>query len=343
MRAHGDFAARLAPWLAKRVGAAAVELREIERHAEGWSWQTYTLAARWPGGRLGLAVRVEPEVGLLPPYDAAAQFELHRAVAESSGVPIPKPLWLETDPSVLGRPFFVMERVRGDIPVQWRGDDPRIFPTPEARRRIGHEFVDVLTRIHAVDWRQARLGRLGWASRPEEAGERAIERWERLYEESALLEVPLLREAFAWLRRNVAVSGRLALCHGDYRIGNFVLRRRRIAAVLDWELAHVGDPLEDVAWSGLPLFRGRSPLLSQLLAPAEYFERYERRTGLRVEPEVFRFWTVLGLVRAAVPHLRGCFAFESGRTRDVRLAAMGHQSLYVLRMLADELGLREAA
>ena len=93
-----------------------------------------------------------------------------------------------------------------------------------------------------------------------------------------------MRYAIGWLRANIACSGTLTLCHGDYRIGNFMLADGTINGIFDWELAHVSDPVEDIAYSGLPLFRGRNPLLSQLLEPETFFARYEERTGLRVEP-----------------------------------------------------------
>jgi aminoglycoside phosphotransferase (APT) family kinase protein len=323
----------LAGWLGERLGEP-VQVSDLHRHAEGWSWQTYTLTATGPGGRRGYAVRREPEDGLLAPYDIEAQYRLHRAVLDHSDVPMPALHWLELDRRWLGMPFYVMDRVEGVVPVQWRGKDPQVFPTPELRRGIGLAFVDVLARIHGIDWRAAGLDFLGDA-----APEAQIDRWQRMYEESALLEVPVVREALGWLRRNVATSGRIALCHGDYRIGNFMLERAGSAvinAVFDWELAHLSDPVEDIAYAGLPLFRGRSPMLSQLLEPAEFFERYESLTGLRVEPAVFRFWTVLGLVKAAASHLRAVRAFESG-VDDVRLAAMGHQSLYVQRYLNEVL------
>ena len=157
------------------------------------------------------------------------------------------------------------------------------------------------------------------------------------------MELPLLRYAIDWLRSNVACSGTLTLCHGDYRIGNFMLADGTINGIFDWELAHVSDPVEDIAYSGLPLFRGRNPLLSQLLDRETFFNRYEELTGLRVDPDAFHFWTVLGLLKAAASHLRGSRAFEDGRIGDLRLAAMGHQVQYVLRHVARELGLEAAA
>lgn len=331
----------LGPWLAARLGADAVEVRDLRRHSEGFSWHTYTLTAAWDGQEQGFAVRREPEDGLLPPYDAAQQHALHAAVQAAGGVPVAPLRWLETDPAVLGRPFYVMDRLEGHVPVQWRPDDPIAFPTPDARRRLGEDFVDVLARIHAVDWRAAGLAAdLHVPADAQAAAEHEVDRWERAYAEGALVEVPLLRAAIAWLRANVATSGRVVLTHGDYRIGNVMVAGGRIVGVFDWELAHLSDPVEDIAYSGLALFRGRSSLWSHFLPRSEYLARYRERTGLEVDGDVLRFWTILGQLKAAAPHLRAARAFEDGRTGDVRLAAMGHQVLYVLRQLAVDLGLR---
>jgi hypothetical protein len=87
----------------------------------------------------------------------------------------------------------------------------------------------------------------------------------------------------------------------------------------------------------LPLWRGHSPLLSRLLAEDEYFARYEERTGLTIDAKIFRFWTVLGLLKATASHVRACRAFEDGRVTDLRLAAMDHRTIFVLRHLQDAL------
>ena len=337
----------LSAWFAARLQADDVELRELRRHTEGFSWQTYTMLARWtgPGGAVqeqGFAVRVEPTDGLLAPYDIDGQYALHRAVSDRSGIPLPQLFWLEKDPAVLGMPFYVMERVVGKVPVQWQAQDPEVFPTPEARARIGQEFVAVLAAIHAVERSGAWLAHFAVVDQPEQSALAQVEHWAAYFEDAALVTIPTVDYAISWLRRNVACSPRLALVHGDYRIGNFMVHDGSIVSIFDWELAHISDPVEDIAYSGLPLFRGRSPMLSHLLLPQEYFSAYRAHTGLGVDPEVFHFWTVLGLVKAAASHVRASRAFQDGRGDDLRLAAMGHQVQFVVRHLASELGLRRA-
>jgi aminoglycoside phosphotransferase (APT) family kinase protein len=234
-------------------------------------------------------------------------------------------------------PFYAMDQVEGIVPVQWRGDDPSVFPDDATRQQIGVEFIDTLAAIHAIDWRAARLDALLPGPGTTDPGTAEIDRWERFLDDAVTVEVPLLRAALGWCRRNRATSDRVVLCHGDYRIGNFMVADGHLVAVFDWELAHLGDPAEDLAWAGLRLFRGRSPLVSQLLPLDEARRRYGERTGLSVDDDVLRFWTVLGMIRAAVPHVRAATTFEQGRSGDLRLAAMGHQSLHILRHLAEEL------
>lgn len=336
-------AERLGAWLAARWGTDSCTVDDLKRHAEGFSWETYTATAicrRAEHGveQRGVAVRREPEDGLLAPYDAAQQYTIHATVQDASDVPMPELIGLETDPDALGRPFYVMERVEGHVPVQWKPDDPIAFPTDAARQALGREFVDVLAQIHAIDWRNTALVEVLEAPEDAQAAAHAqLDLWEQRYERDVLVEVPLLRQAVAWARANVRTSGEVALVHGDYRLGNFMISQGRIVAVFDWELAHLSDPVEDIAYSGLRLFRGRSPRFSHLLEPDDFLRRYRDRSGLTVDAQVLRFWTVVGLIKAAIPHITAARAFEDGRADDLRLAAMGHQVGHVLRHLAAEL------
>ena len=168
----------LAAWFGERLGADDVAFDEFRRHTEGFSWQTYTMLARWTdtagaAHEQGYAVRVEPTDGLLAPYDIDGQFTLHEAVQQQPGIPMPGLYWLEKDPSVLGMPFYVMERVVGKVPVQWRAQDLEMFPTPEARHDIGLQFVDALAAIHAVDLEGAWLDHFALTRGPADAARAA--------------------------------------------------------------------------------------------------------------------------------------------------------------------------
>ena len=141
------------------------------------------------------------------------------------------------------------------------GRIPRSSPPTRRAWQIGLDFVDVQARIHRIDWRVhgLRLPGHDWTD-PAASAIGWIDHWRDYYAGSTLVELPVMRYAIAWLRANVACSGSLALCHGDYRIGNVLLAGGN--GIFDWELAHVSDPVEDVAYAGLPLFRRRNPLRS---------------------------------------------------------------------------------
>lgn len=344
MSAPGAFEERLRSWLGERLGDPGLRISELRRHHEGFSWETYTLAATWLDAQTrsersgGFAVRVAPVDGMVAPYDVVGQYRLHEALARS-GLPVPAALWVERDPSVLGMPFYVLERITGRVPVQWRPDDRSILPTEAAWDRFGRRFADVQADIHRLDWRTLGLGFLAAGEDPEASARAQLAHWIDYYEGSRLVEIPILREAIEWLSYNLPSSGPLVLCHGDYRIGNVMERDGNLVAVLDWELAHIGDPLEDLAYTGLPLWRGQDPRISHFLTAPEYFERYEARTGTAVDQDAYRAWTIFGLLKAGACHLRGARAFHDGRTQDLRLAALGHQIQHVVRHLTPLLGL----
>ncbi len=337
---HSRVAAALGPWFATQLGARTARVEDVRRHAEGFSWETYTVGVRYPDPESGeerargFAIRREPEDGLVAPYDIVGQYDLHAAVSKHDGIPMPRLLALELDRSILGMPFYAMERLEGRVPVP---NERRPFRDDAERDAVGRQFVDVLARIHGIDWRAAGLDLEGGGCAPGDAPLAALERWEDYYARARLVEVPILRAAIAWLRANLAGSGRLALCHGDYRLGNFMIRDGRIVGIFDWELGHAGDPAEDVAWCALPAFRGRSPRASAMLPLEELLDRYRDATGLRPDRETLRFWTVLGQLKAAAIFLRGGRAFEERRASDIRLAALGYRALYLLREIAAEL------
>ena len=135
--------------------------------------------------------------------------------------------------------------------------------------------------------------------------------------EQALEPQPTLELALAWLRAHQPVAQRVTLVHADYRTGNFLVDGDKITGVLDWEMVHLGDPLEDVAWACLRLWRwagdGR---IGGLLPRQEFYRRYENASGLKVDEASIRFWEVLGNVKMAVICLTGARSFSEGRSND---------------------------
>lgn len=160
----------------------------------------------------------------------------------STPVPVPPVVGYCDDESVTGAPFYVMEFVEGPVlrsPVQ-----AALFPSPEQRRRIGMGLVETLAAIHAVDPDQAGLGDLG---RREGYAERQLKRWAGQWEKSKTRELPLVEQVHDRLSRLVPPQATTTLVHGDFRLDNVIYSPvGEVAAVVDWELCTLGDPLADL-------------------------------------------------------------------------------------------------
>lgn len=328
-------------FLRERVGAEDLRVTDAFRHIEGFSWETWAVSIAWTeaGGderERQVIVRRAPQAGLLGPYEVGPQWELNQALYGVTGIPVPEPLWIDLEGSATGRPLYVMARVEAAVPAQW--NTHKFFPDDEARHAMGRQFAALGARIHEVDLEvlPARLRGVGPAAARGAAGEVAY--WEDVYRRDAVEPVPVLEWAFAWLARNGdATSERTTLVHGDFRIGNFMVADERIVAMLDWELAHIGDPVEDLAFAAVRLYRGRTGDASGLLPVDDWLAAYGEAAGWEVPPEAFKFWTVFGCTRAAVTLVTASRLFSSGATRDLRYAALGHQVHYLLRHILEEL------
>jgi aminoglycoside phosphotransferase (APT) family kinase protein len=270
----------------------------------------------------GFVLRRDPDASLLE-TDRNVEFGVMDAVARD-GIPVPRMYWLENDGSVLDRPFFVMERIDGcETSPSKVLMDPRFFPS---RGRLAERFIDILGRIHAFDWRSAGLDFLGEPPGEDSCAITEVENWERVVDRDSLEPQPVLRAAFRWLRRHLPPPAqRIVLVHADYRTGNFLCDSEgEIRGVLDWEMTHLGDPIEDVAWACIRPWRWLGDeQIGGLMAREDFFKRYEEASGFEVVEEAVRFWEVLGNVKLAAIFLTGARSFCDGRTRSPMMAFLG--------------------
>jgi aminoglycoside phosphotransferase (APT) family kinase protein len=239
---------------------------------------------------------------------------------------------------VLERPFYVMERLPGEAVVPApRADGSGPFGDAE-RLALGRQVVPALAELHAVDWRKLGLDFLGVPPPGRFAAERELSRWEERIRRAGLPLAPMLASALHWLRANVPESQEVTLVHGDYRLGNFLIEDAKLTGILDWEMVHLGDPIEDVAWCCSMLWRAGTPFAAALLPQEEFVAAYEAASGRSVEPARLQFYTILSIVKMLAIMLTGIRAFCDGRTRDLRMAIFDHQAPFLLALLAVERG-----
>ena len=231
-------AGRLETWLAPRIAGFEGPLR-VRQFKGGQSNPTYLLTT--PTERYVL--RRKPPGKLLASAHAVDREYRVLAALHGQGFPVAEPLAYCADEAVIGTPFYVMGHVEGR--VFW---DPAIPGShPQERAAIYDAMNDTLARLHAFDPAAIGLADFG---RPEGYVARQVKRWSEQYRASETQSIPEMDRLMAWLPEHVPPTSRPALVHGDYRLDNLILgaAEPRVAAVIDWELAALGDPNADAVY-----------------------------------------------------------------------------------------------
>ncbi|HEX8977073.1 MAG TPA: phosphotransferase family protein [Solirubrobacteraceae bacterium] len=289
---------------------------------DGHSNVTYALST-------GVVLRRPPR-GPLPPsaHDVLREARLLRAL-EPTPVRAPGVLAVCEDPSVIGAPFYVMEQVHGEVVTD---RVPPALDSPEQRGRIADELIDALVELHAVDFTQIGLEGFG---KPTGYLERQLRRFTGLWEHNKTREIPAFAETGAWLAAHRPQSPPATIVHGDYRLGNTMLGRdapARLVAILDWEMATIGDPLADVGYMMIHWTQADDPQdsrfnLQRVTAQPgfptrqELVARYEQRSGRSVQA---LDWYVTLALWKAVAFMEGNYKRAiSGATDDPYLKSFG--------------------
>ncbi len=326
-------AAALAVWLKSRLPQTKGSIEgpiAVEQFPGGHSNLTYLLRF---GGSLEdteLVLR-RPPVGskVKSAHDMGREYRvLSRLYAVYPKAP--RALLHCDDPGVIGAPFYIMERVRGVI-LRHPHPPQGIDLPPERMRAISEAAVDGLADLHAVDYRAAGLEELG---HPEGYVARQVEGWTGRWRKARTDDIPDLDRAAAWLAANLPGESGAALIHNDYKYDNLVLHPQeleRVVAVLDWEMATIGDPLLDLGTSlGYWMDPGDSPehrllpagptTLPGNLSRTGVVERYAAWTGRDVSRIVFYY--VYGLFKIAVIAQQIYYRYRQGLTQDQRFAVL---------------------
>lgn len=326
-------ARRIEAYLGEQTGHV-VAVSALRRFPVGFSWLTFGMTVRGletPADERELILRIGSDAGLFAPYSALPQVLSMQSLV-GSAVPAPRAFWYSDDPAVLGAPFMFCDKVPGAAVVPWVS--PSEPPLEEGyRRALGTQFIDALAALHRLDWAAQPVAALAHGITRENAALLNVEYWEAQIARWAMRPFPLAEEGVRWLKTHAPVAERVALVHGDYRTGNFLEQGGRITAILDWELVHLGDPHEDLAWASMPMYMGGSPYLCRLCEPDWFFERYARQAGLAVSKPAVHYYQVFSFLKLAATHMAAARCFEEGRSNDMRMPAMGSQVATCLRQM----------
>jgi aminoglycoside phosphotransferase (APT) family kinase protein len=317
-------AASLEAYLTQRLPDASVPLA-VEQFPHGHSNLTYLLRR----GDQEFVLR-RPPFGnqVKTAHDMGREF---RVLSRLSAVypPAPRPLFYCEDTGILGAPFYVMERRRGVI--LRRADNPGVTIDPPTARRLSTALIDNLALLHALDYQAAGLAEVG---KPQGYVARQVTGWISRYANARTDPLPQMDRVAQWLTDHQPTESSVALVHNDYKYDNLVLDPKdltRIVAVLDWEMATVGDPLMDLGttlgyWveAGDPESVRASAVgptaLPGSLTRQELVARYAEKTGRDVSGMLFYY--CFGLYKIAVILQQIYARYFRGHTRDERFARL---------------------
>ncbi len=297
--------------LAERLRAvlAADDVHDLMRLSGGASRETWSFTAAGPGSTTRPLILQRQRPG--SDRDMSVEAAVLKA-ARAAGVPVAEVIAASTDPSVLGASFIVSERIEGETIARKILRDDTFAP---ARLAFAAQAGRALARLHAVPT-SAVAGLL----HPDQVQQ---------YRE--VLDLvgephPAFELAFRWLEANRPPSVRTCVVHGDFRLGNVIVGPEGLLAVLDWELAHLGDPMEDLGWLCVKAWRfgGASPVAG-IGAYQELFDAYAEASGTEVDAEVVRWWETLGTLKWGIMCIMQANAHLSGMSRSHELAAIGRR------------------
>jgi aminoglycoside phosphotransferase (APT) family kinase protein len=326
---NDDMAAALARFADDELGTGGHTVESLTRLSGGASRETFSLDLVGPDGVVTPAVvqRVRGSTSLSTPT-MVGEAELLRA-ARRSGVAVAEVIGASDDPSILGAPFVLMGRIEGETLARKILRDDEFA---DARRAVVRQCGEALAGIHALP--------LDVAAHLREA--------EPVEQLTGLLDSlgephPAFELAIGWLQANRPEPVEARVVHGDFRLGNLMVGPDGLRAVLDWELAHLGDPREDLGWLCVRAWRFGSDLpVAGLGTYQELLDAYSAASGVTVDADAVHWWEVLGTLKWGIICILQTAGHLSGASRSVELAAIGRRIVEneydVLRLLgADEL------
>lgn len=317
------FQDRLALWLTKAAQADSIHIKNIERMKGGAiqeNWLVQLLAEGGPySGVWDAVVRTDAPSAIFYSHGRAEEFSILKTVHQA-GLIVPEPLWLCSDVSILGKPFYVMRRVVGSA-------DPHAMVKGEISLhldRIVIQLAQQLAKLHHIQLPQANLSFLTVPKQP------ALELCRQYRTSLDLVKMrprPILEWSLHWLEMHALPSDKMALIHRDFRTGNFLADKEGLTAILDWEFAGWGDPYEDLGWFLCKSWRfGRPDRAAGGLAAGDLFiKAYQDAAKITLDPQRLDYWKVMALMRWSVIAIMQGERHWSGKEPSLELALTGRR------------------
>jgi aminoglycoside phosphotransferase (APT) family kinase protein len=319
-----DTKSRLTTWVeAQLPDARDVRLHGLDRVEFGHSAETLLTTICWSDDagdhQKDVVARLRPPApGLLEPYDLRRQFDILRGLVHTP-VRAPAPLWFEPSGDVLGREFYLMERLAGTVYEMGSSEEPP--EDPDLIRRMCESMIDQLAAIHLVDLDETGLEAIGDGSH---YLEHEISHWSDEIQRVQRGPLPALERLLKELQDQLPEPcPSVTLVHGDAKSGNYAFQDGEVSAVFDWELATVGDPLADVGWAELLwLTPGSFTATNGALSADEFVALWEERTG--IESQHRAWYRAFQTLKIAAISLVASHLVDAGHSDDLRFVHMAY-------------------
>jgi aminoglycoside phosphotransferase (APT) family kinase protein len=322
--ATADLVSLLHAFFQDRLSPHRFEIAGIRRTTAGLSRENWVFDLVIDANeRQELILRRDPVASLLD-SDREAEIALLRCL-ESASLPTPRVLWEDGAGETFGRPSLIMRRERGscDYFILGSGD-----LSQDERLRLGRRFCDLLVELHAVDLRSTGIEKV-LTDPGESAALVALDEWHATLRRRVVASYPELEAAAVWLRECAPASARTTLVHGDFKPGNLLIEGGDIAAVLDWETAHLGDPHEDLGWITQRL-RADEHQIPGLWEQDDIVARYGRSAGWDIDLDALHWWQTFASFKSSIIQLTGVQSFIDGSSDRLYREPNAH-----LRVLLD--------
>jgi aminoglycoside phosphotransferase (APT) family kinase protein len=316
-----ELTARVEAFLQRASGASSARVENLRRLTGGASRETWSLDATIGSDMLPLILQRDSRGG---PKQSSRLLEYRLLeAARGAGVIAPEPVYYGDDS--LDGEFFLVKRVDGEtLPRRLLREDAYAA----TRKVLTSQLGGILAKIHTIPLDAPGLDELPAPPEDASAAAHELERHEQIFRALAPEPHPAFELAFRWLRMHLPPpDDRRTLVHGDYRMGNVLFDDTGAQLILDWELAHVGDPMEDLAWMSVRSWRfGGDKPVGGIGEREEFFAAYEAAGGVKVDPERVRFWEIFGNLRWGIICIGQARTYLDGRSNSVELASIGRRT-----------------
>lgn len=296
---------KLTAFLAPILGSSDLRVTQLDRKSTGMSRENWTFVAKGSGVHDALILRRDPVGGMLD-TDRRAEYEVLVAL-RAAGLAIPAVLGVDLDGKRLGRPSLVMEIAPGLCEYfVLTGDRPLA-----TRLRLANDFLQLMVDLQNVDWRNSALAETLEHPGPHPALYE-LERWNDELARVALEPMPEMELIRMWLASHACPARRIVMVHGDFKPGNALIHEDRISAMLDWETAHLGDPLEDLGWITNPA-RSKEHQIPGHWERAQIVDAFQQKTGYHFDDQELHWWNVFACWKLAIIVLTGLRSTVDGK------------------------------